>query len=102
MRWVQARIRAGLSSRWAAEMTGIDIGSIESGSTDPTESQLRDAARVYGVSECWLSGHQTEIGPGFNDAVMTTDISGRDVARISDLLHSISSCRDCIWTASDH
>lgn len=58
-RLAEARLMAGLSTRQAAQLLGMDSGqidAIEKAAAPPPAAELDRFADLYGVSSAWLTG----------------------------------------------
>lgn len=95
-RYREARERAGLSPRQASSIIGYEVAAIEAGLFE-ISPPLHDAlAKLYGVTPCWLAGHDT--APDLTDLAQQAEDKGvtfGDWAEIVTLVQSKATCKGC-------
>jgi transcriptional regulator with XRE-family HTH domain len=95
-RCARARERAGLSRAQALRVLGFPTDHIERGAEEPTRERLEAMAEAYGVSVCWLLGHDTE--PNIDELRrLASDkrVSDADWREIADFAAMTWSCDSC-------
>jgi len=94
-RYRQARERAGLSQAQAAKLAGWPVAPIEvSGEARP--EQHASLATLYGVTPCWLAGHQPS--PDLTDLQHQAEdkgVSFSDWREIVTFAQALSQCPQC-------
>jgi transcriptional regulator with XRE-family HTH domain len=95
-RYELARKRAGLSQAQAKRVLCFSVTGIEDGSEAPTPERHALMARAYGVTECWLAGHDpspdlTELWRQAQDK----GVSDHDWQEIATFAASIAMCGQC-------
>lgn len=95
-RYAQARERAGLTRAQAIRILGFPTDHIERGAESPTPDRHAAMARAYGVSECWLRGHDPD--PDLDELVRQAkdkQVSPEDWREVVLLIVSGSTCATC-------
>jgi transcriptional regulator with XRE-family HTH domain len=95
-RYKEARERAGLSLGQAVLALGPAIVGIESGELSPGHEDHEMLARAYGVTPCWLAGH--DPSPDLTDLARQAEdknVSEADWREIATFAASMVTCDAC-------
>lgn len=92
----QVRERAGLSPAQTKRITGLDVMAIEDGSCVPNIRDVAVLATAYGVTACWLSGHDASVDlTDLARQAQDKGVSPGDFAEIATMAQTLAVCSTC-------